>query len=46
MEEESSSQEDMADPIYYLANTHQYTMYFHQAMQKQGKEYFVRAIFK
>jgi hypothetical protein len=39
-------QDDMADPIAFLAKTDEDTMYFHQAMKAPDREEFVKAIFK
>jgi hypothetical protein len=39
-------QEDMTDPIVFLAKTDKDTMYFHQAMKVPDRDEFVKAIFK
>jgi hypothetical protein len=45
-EDEYRIQDDMTDPIAFLAKTDKYTMYFHQAMKAPDREEFVKAIVK
>jgi hypothetical protein len=45
-EDEYRSQDDMPDPIAFLAKTDEDIMYFHQAMKAPGREEFAKAIVK
>jgi hypothetical protein len=45
-EDEYRIQDDMTDPIAFLAKADEDTMYFHQAMKAPDKEEFVKAIVK
>jgi hypothetical protein len=45
-EDEYRIQDDVTDPIAFLAKTDEDTMYFHQAMKAPEKEEFIKAIVK
>jgi hypothetical protein len=45
-EDEYRIEDDMTDPIAFLAKADEDTMYFHQAMKAPDKEEFVKAIVK
>jgi hypothetical protein len=45
-EDEYRIQDDMTDPIAFLARTDEDTMYFHQVMKAPDREEFVKAIVK
>jgi hypothetical protein len=45
-EDEYRIQDEMTDPIAFLAKTDKHTMYFHQSRKAPGRDEFVKAIVK